>query len=144
VCFRTSGVILCKSPDVMIVQDAGGGFNTGRKENEGVGRRKIQWRCKREEWIYIFKFLRFDSYPAFCWLMNTQWPSLHLAKLSSTSSMRSVETRFSNCSDDCLRRRALLWHHIPLVPLRPGASRSELSSSEVVPSVQPSNMATNT
>jgi len=37
VCFGTRGVVLCKSRDVEIVQDAGGVFYTGRKENGGVG-----------------------------------------------------------------------------------------------------------
>jgi len=57
--------------------------------------------------------------------------------------MRSLKTRLRSHGEDNLRRRALLWHLIPVVPLRPHASRSKLSSSHVVPTVQPSNMATN-
>jgi len=34
------GVVLYKSHDVKIVQDAGGVFNTGGKENGGVGGKK--------------------------------------------------------------------------------------------------------
>ena len=51
--------------------------------------------------------------------------------------------RVSTRGEDSLRRWALLWHHIPLLPLRPHASLSKLSSSQVVPTVQPSNMAAN-
>ena len=143
VCFGTRGVVLCKSRDVDIVQDAGGVFNTGSKENGGVGGKKREWRCRREEGIYILEFLQFDSYPGCCWLMNTKRPSLHVAHPPSTSGMRSLETRSSTRGDDTLRHRALLWHHIPHLPLRPRASRSKLSSSQVVPTVQPSNTATN-
>jgi len=64
------GVVLCKSRDVEIVQDAGGVFNTARKENGGVGRKKTEWRCRQEEGIYILEFLQFDSYPACCWLKH--------------------------------------------------------------------------
>jgi hypothetical protein len=37
VCFVTRGIVLCKSRDVKIVQDAGSVFNKGGKENGGVG-----------------------------------------------------------------------------------------------------------
>ena len=37
VCFGTRGIVLCKSCDIEIVQDAAGVFTTGRKENGGVG-----------------------------------------------------------------------------------------------------------
>jgi len=49
VCFGTRGVVLCKSRDVEIVQDAGSVFNMGRKENGCVGGKKRDWRCRREE-----------------------------------------------------------------------------------------------
>jgi len=39
-CFAMRGIVLCKSCDVDIVQDAGSVNNTGRKENGGVGRKK--------------------------------------------------------------------------------------------------------
>jgi len=53
VCVGTRGIVLCKSRDVEIVQDAGGEFNTGRKENRGEGGKKREWRCGREDGIYI-------------------------------------------------------------------------------------------
>jgi len=40
VCFGSRGIVLCKSRDVEIVQDAGSVFHTGRKENGGVGGKK--------------------------------------------------------------------------------------------------------
>ena len=58
-CFGTRVVVLCKSLDVEIVQDAGGVFNTGRQKNGGVNR------------ILILEFLRLNSYSVFCWVMNT-------------------------------------------------------------------------
>ena len=39
-CFGTRGVVICQSRDVRIVWDACGVFNTGGKENEGVGGKK--------------------------------------------------------------------------------------------------------
>ena len=47
--FVTRGVELCKSPDVEIGQDAGGVFNRATNENGGVGGKKREWRCRREE-----------------------------------------------------------------------------------------------
>ena len=40
-CFGTRGVVLHKSHDVGIVQDAGGVFNMGGKENGGVGGKMV-------------------------------------------------------------------------------------------------------
>ena len=80
-CFGTRGCILCKSPDFEMVQDAGGGCNTGRKENGGVGGNTRYWRCGG---IYILEFLQCDSYPECCWVMNTKRPSHHLAQRPST------------------------------------------------------------
>jgi len=106
----------------------------------------------REENRREVKAGRWDIYtrvPAICWfnlfclLTNTKRPSHHLAEPPGTSLMRSIGTRFSTRGDGSLRRRALLWHLIPLLPLRPRASRSKLSSYLVVPTVQPSNTATN-
>ena len=39
-CFGAKGIGLCKSCDIVRVQDAGGVFNTGGKENGGEGGRK--------------------------------------------------------------------------------------------------------
>ena len=47
-CFGTSGMVLCKSRDVEIVQDAGGVFHMGRNENGGVGGKKREWRCRQD------------------------------------------------------------------------------------------------
>jgi len=66
VLFGTRGVVLCKSPDVDIVQDASSVFDRGRQGNRGVGGKESEWRCTWEEGIYILEFLRFDSYPACC------------------------------------------------------------------------------
>jgi len=83
--FGARGVVLCKSRDIEIVQDAGGVFNMGRKENGGVGVKKRERRGRREDGIYVLQFLRCDSYPAFRRLMNTKRPSLHLGQPPSIS-----------------------------------------------------------
>jgi hypothetical protein len=45
VCFGTRGIVLCKSRDAEIVQDAAVVFNAGEKHNAGVGGKKgyIYW-----------------------------------------------------------------------------------------------------
>jgi len=143
VCFGTRGIVLCRTCDVEIVQDAGSVFNTGSKENGGVGGKKREWRCRWTEGIYILESLQFDPYPAFGWLMNTKQCSLHLSQPPSTSSMSSLERRLCTRGHDSLRHRPLLRHYMARSPLRPPASSSELSCSQVVPTVQPSNTATN-
>jgi len=138
------GIVLCQSPDVEIVQKAGGGFNMRGKENGGVGGRKGY--IYLSSWNFLVQLLRydnFDSYPAFCWLTDTKWPSLHLVQPTGTSLTRSLETRVSTQGDESLWCRALVLHHTPLLPLRPRASRSTLCSSQVIQTVQPSNTATN-
>jgi hypothetical protein len=136
-CFGTRGVVLGNSHDLAIVQDAAGVFNRGRKDNGGVGGRK--------GYIYMSSgdFLVQGSTCEFCSLTNTKRRSLHPATPPGTSGTTSLETRFSTRREDNFQCRALLWHLIPLLPLRPHPSRSKLSSSQVVPTVQPSNMATN-
>jgi hypothetical protein len=140
VCFGTRGVVWYKSHDVEIVEEAAGVFNCGRCV---ACWRKRESRCRREEGIYILDFLQFGLYPAFCWLMNTTQPSHHLEQPPGTSWMSSLKTRFSAHGEDSLQCWALLWHHIPLLVLRPHASRSKLSSFQVVPTVQLFNTATN-
>ena len=49
--FGMTGVVLCKSRDVNIVQDSGGVLNCAQCVQYG---RKREWRCRREEWIYIY------------------------------------------------------------------------------------------
>jgi len=90
------------------------------------------------------RYDNFNSYPAFFWLTNTKQPSLHLPQLPGTSWMRSPEMRFSTRGEERLQHQGLLLHHTQLFPLRPCASQSKLSSSHVVPTVQPSNMVSNT
>jgi len=62
VCFGTRGVVLYKSHDVEIVQDAvcliaGGVFNTGGKENGGVGRKKGYIYMSSCDLIHILRLL---------------------------------------------------------------------------------------
>jgi len=98
---------------------------------------------KAGRWDIYTRVPAISWFNLFCWLTNTKRPSLHLAEPPGTSRMRSLETRFSTRGDGNIRRQALLWHLVPLLPLRPRASRSKLSSSLVVPTVQPSDTATN-
>ena len=139
-CFGTRGVVLFKSRNVKKVADAGGVFNCCRWL---YYRRKKESRFMLEEGIYLLEFLRFGSYAAFRWLMNTQRPSPHLAQPPGLSWMRSRKMRFNTCGEDSLRRWALPWHLIPLLPLRHRASQTKVSSYQVAPIVQPSNTATN-
>jgi len=118
-------------------QDPVGVYNTGGKEKGGVGGKK--------GYIYSSSgdFLLQGSTCEFCWLTNTKRPWRHLAELPGTSWTTCLETRFSTRGEDSIPRRALHWHHTSVLPLRPRASRSKLSSSQVVPTVLPSNTATN-
>ena len=85
-CFGTRGNVLCKSRDVKIVKDAGGVFNTGGKENEGVGGKKgYIYSSSCDFLVQLVRYDNFDSYPAFCWLTNTKRPSFHLAHPPGTS-----------------------------------------------------------
>ena len=144
-CFGMRGVVLCKSHDVEILQDAGSVFNPGGEEKGGVGRKKgYTYSTSCDFLVQLVRCEIFDSYPAFWWLMNTKRPSLHLAKSPGTSNMRSLKTRVSTCGEECLPCLALLWHHMSLLPLGPCTFRNKLSSSQVVPTVGPSNMVTNT
>jgi hypothetical protein len=76
VCFGSSGVVFWKSRDVKIFQDPGGVLNYWRYVYYW---RKRESRCRRKEGICILDFLRFGLYPAFCWFINTKWPSIELA-----------------------------------------------------------------
>jgi len=135
------GVVLCKSRDVESVQDAGPVLNC---EGCVECRSKRASRCRREEGICILKFLLFGSYPAFCPLIHTKWLSIHLAQPPGPSWMRSLETRFSTRREESLRHWAQLWYLTSLLPLRNCESWSKLFSSEVIPNLKQSNMATNT
>jgi len=144
VCFGTRGVLWRKSHDVEIVQDAGSLFNTGGKENGSLGGKKGYIYVSSCYFpVQLVRYDNFDSHPAFCWLMNTHRPSLLFAHPPGTSWMRSLKTSFSTRGEASLRCQALLLHNTRLLLLRSCASRSKLSSSQVVPTVQPSNTATN-
>jgi hypothetical protein len=79
VCFGTRDVLLWKSLDVEIVQDAAGVFNMGGKDNGGVARKK--------GYIYSSSgdFLVQGSTREICWLTNTERCSHHLAAPPGTS-----------------------------------------------------------
>jgi len=145
VCFRTRSVVLCKARDVKIVQGAGGVFNMWGKENRGVGWKKgYTYSGSCDFLVQIVSIDNVDSYPTFCWLTKTKRPTLHLAQPPGTSWWWSIETRFSTRGDESLWHRMLLVNYTPHWLLRPCASWSKLSGSQVVPTVQPSNAATNT
>jgi hypothetical protein len=78
-CFGTRRVVLCKSHEVEIVQDAAGELNTGGNNIGDVGGKKG----------YIYSstgdFLVQGSTCEFCCLMNTKWHSLHRAAPPGTS-----------------------------------------------------------
>ena len=86
VCFGTRGIVLRKSHDVEIAQDAGSVFHTRGKQKGGVGRKKGY--MNSSSWKFLFQPVRYDSYdsnPALCWLTNTKWSSIHLAQPPATS-----------------------------------------------------------
>jgi len=86
VCFEMRGVVLCKSRDVEIVHNASGVFNMGGKEHEGAGGKKGDiYSSSCDFSVRLERYDNFDSYPAFCLLTNTKWPSLHLAQPPGTS-----------------------------------------------------------
>jgi len=138
-------VVLCQSRDVEIAQDAGSFFNIGVKEKGEVGEKKgYIYSSSCDSLVQLVRYDIFDSYLAFCWLTKTDGISLHFTQLRGTSWTRSLETRYSSSAEDCSRCRALLLHHTLLSLPRPLASQIKLSSSQVVWTVQPSNMASNT
>jgi len=128
-----------------MVQDAGSAFNTGGRGNEGVGGKNgYIYSSSCDFLVQLVRYDIFDWFPAFCWLTNTKWPNLHLAQPPGTSWMRTLKTRWSTRGENSFQRRALLWHLTPFSPLRPQACRSTLRCSQVVLTVQPSNMAATT
>jgi len=138
------GVILCWSCDVEIVQVAGGLFNMEGKRNGGVGGKKVY--ISLSSWDFLVQLARcdnVDSYPVFWWLTNTKWPSLHCAQPPVSWWMRILEMRGCTCGEECFRCEELLLHATLRETLWPCAARRNLSSSHLVPPVQPSNTATN-
>ena len=57
VCFGTRGVVLCKSHDVKIGQDAAGVFYMGGKDNGGVGGKKGYIYSGSCDLIHILRFV---------------------------------------------------------------------------------------
>jgi len=118
-------------------------FNMGGKEQQGVGGMKgYIYSSSCDFLVQLLGYNDCDAYPTFCYLTYRKWPSLHLAQPTGTSSVRSLETGYSNWGEESLRHRVLLLHHTQLLPIRPPASHSKLSSSHIVPTLQPSNTAT--
>ena len=67
-CLGTRGVDVCQSHDVEIVQDAGGVFNMGGKENEGVGGKKgYIYSSSCDFLVQLVRYVNFDFYSAYCW-----------------------------------------------------------------------------
>ena len=80
-CFGTKGIVLCKSHDVEIVQDAGSVFYMGGTDRGGVGGKKgYIYLSSCNFLVQLEGYDDFDSYPAVCWVTNTKQPSLHLAQ----------------------------------------------------------------
>jgi len=86
VCIRMGGFVLSKSRCVEISQDASSVYNTGVKENGGVGGKKgYIYSSAGDFLVQLVRYGNFDSYPVFCWLTQTKRPSLHLAQQQRTS-----------------------------------------------------------
>jgi len=131
--FETRRVVVCKACKVERVDDAGSVLHMGGKENRGKGGKKV----------YIFSIRTISWINLFCWSTSTKWPNLLRAQPPGTTWLRSHETRCSTRGAESLPCQVLLLHCTPLLLLRPHAAPSKLSSSWVVPTVPPSNMATN-
>jgi len=143
--FWNDRLVLCKSREVEIVQYACREFNTGGKGNNGVGGKKgYKYSSYSDFLVQLVRYDKLDSYHAFCWLMNTKRPRLYLSQPPGTWWIRSLATRFSTHSEESQPCQVLLLHLTALSPLRPLASRCTLRRPQVVLTVQPSNMATNT
>jgi len=95
VCLETRGIVLYKSPDVEGLQDAGSVFNTGGKQNGGLGGRRDIY-----SWVPAISWANL-----FCWLTNTKPPSLQLVQLWFTYWMEYLVMRFSTYGEECLRCR---------------------------------------
>ena len=57
-CFERRGVVLCKSRDVEIVQDASRVFNMGGKDHGGVSGKKGYIYSSSCDFIHILRFVR--------------------------------------------------------------------------------------
>jgi len=138
------GVVLFKSCDVEICLDSGGVLNTEWKQNGAVGGKKGYIYLSFWEFlVQLVRYENFGSYPALCWLMNTKWPSLHLAHPQGTSWIRNIEIRFGTPGEESFLCQALCLQCISCLVLRPHASWSKLSGSPVVPTMETFKMPTN-
>ena len=85
-CFGMRGVVLGKSRDVEIVQDAGGVYNTGGKEKGGVGGKQgYIYSTSGDFLVQLVRYDTFDSYPLFCLLTNTKPLGLRPAQPPASS-----------------------------------------------------------
>jgi len=140
-----TGIVLCKSRDVEIAQVAASVFNMAGKERGGAGGRMGYIYSSSSNFsVQQVRYANFDLYPVFCWLTNTQWPWYHLAQWPGTSWTRIIMTGSSTHCEECFRCWALRLHHTLPWLLGTLTSRSKLSTSQVVPTVQTSNTPTNT
>jgi hypothetical protein len=57
VCFGTRGVVLCKSWDVEILQDAGGVSNTRGTQNRGVGGKRGYIYSSSCHFVHILRYV---------------------------------------------------------------------------------------
>jgi hypothetical protein len=79
VCVGTRGIVLCKSCDVEIPQDAGSMYTMGGKERRGVrGKKNFIHSYSGELLVQLVRYHTSDFCAAFYWLMNTKLHILHL------------------------------------------------------------------
>jgi hypothetical protein len=101
--------VFCKSHNVKIIQDAGSVFNTKGKDNCGVcGKMGCIYSSFCNFLVQHVRYNHFDSYPVFCWLMNTNSLGFNLAQPPGPSCMRRLETRFSPRGEERVRCQVLL------------------------------------
>jgi len=84
--FVLTGVVLCKSHYVEMVQDAGSVFNMGGNVKGGTnGKKGFMYSSFCDCLVQLVRYESFHSDSAFCWLINTKRHSLHLAQPPGTS-----------------------------------------------------------
>jgi len=75
------GIVLFKSGDVEIPQDAGSVCTVEGNEKGGVHGKKGNIHSNSGTFlVQLVRYHNFDSYDTFYWLMNTKCPSLHLTQ----------------------------------------------------------------
>jgi len=79
VCFGARHLVLSKSCDVEVAQDAGGVLYKGGREKGGVGGKKgYIYSTYCDYLVQLVRYDNVDSYPALCWLKNTNGPAFIL------------------------------------------------------------------